>query len=51
MVPGRGLEPPRLSALASKTSVSAISPPGRHVLDVIGKTIPLSVKIEAQSLF
>ncbi len=30
VVPGRGLEPPRLAALASKTSVSAISPPGHH---------------------
>src|SRR6185437_1068509 len=28
MVPRRGLEPPRPKALASKTSVSAISPPG-----------------------
>lgn len=32
MVPRRGLEPPRLTALASKTSVSAIPPPGQKLI-------------------
>ena len=35
MVPQVGLEPTRLSALASKTSVATITPPGQKLFIIV----------------
>ena len=37
MVPQVGLEPTRLSALASKTSVATITPPGQKLFIIVNE--------------